>query len=92
MEHEFTDRAELFAIAKKRGVKDPQNCKVICAGCGMEPSQLLQGIAHFPDCDASFDDVLFLKLSEDGTWRDAGRSRLAAALDSTARFFGVVAD
>jgi len=91
-EHEFTDRAALHAIAKKRGVKDPQNCRVICGGCSMEPSQIFQGIMHMPDCDAGLNDILFLKLGEDGSWRDAGKGRLAAALDTTARFFGLAED
>lgn len=63
----ITEWAELWAIAKRRGIPDPQNCRVVCADCAMEPQPGL-GISHFEDCEMSWDRILFLKKDSTGEW------------------------
>lgn len=87
---ERTDWDSLWEIAKRRGIKHPQKCRVLCGECGSELSQgQLGGLVHWEDCEGEWSSVLFMERDAmSGEWREVGVGRLRALADSVLVFLG----
>jgi hypothetical protein len=68
--HTLTDWPALWQIAQERQIAKPQECRVMCGGCGVELSA--EGLIHWPDCENP-GRVLFLQQDMiTGNWEEVG--------------------